>query len=164
MVKERRCEFFSKQMKKLTLTLPNEPNWFTFAVRFSGLFPRIPLDEAPPEVAWTVGATLKETEESYRRAEAPFIPQIENVIRKLCETGSASMPSKAVSHFLGVRSTVVGCFFLKLSISDGPSRYLTIIPFPSLPAPVVTQWFLIDWWAGWGPYELAFQYQEGDFP
>jgi hypothetical protein len=147
---------------KVMVTLPNEPNWFTFYSAFTELFPFIPHDEAPPEAAWPPGATSKETEENYRRAEAPFVPQIENVIRQLCKTGSASTPSKAVAYFLGLRSTILACFFFKFSISDGPSRYLTIIPFPSLPTPVVMQWFLIDWWAAWGPYEVSLAWHEND--
>jgi hypothetical protein len=149
---------------KVTLTLPNEPNWFTFHRSFSGLFPCIPEDEAPAEAVWAPGATLKETEENYRRAEAPFVPQIENVFRELCETGFASTPSNAVAYFLYWRSMTLACFFLRLPISDGPFRYLTIIPFPSLPTPVVMQWFLIDWWAAWGSYEVAFEWHENDFP
>jgi hypothetical protein len=142
-----------------TLPKESEPedNWFTFADWYLGLFPYIEHDEAPPEAAWALSATFEETRENYKQAEAPFVSQIESVIRKLCETGSASAPSKAVAYFLGCRSAVLESFFFKLSIGDSFGRSLTIIPFPSLPRMRVAQWFLIDWWRHHGASETCYQ-------
>ena len=112
-------------MKSL-LKLPHdtEPhNWFSLINSLLGLLPHVPRDKAPPEAAWSPGATVKEAQENYRRAERPFEPEIEDVIRTLCETGSARIPSKAVSYFIGERSTVLGVFLMKLSIRAGPHGY-----------------------------------------
>jgi hypothetical protein len=71
-----------------TVKLPNEsdpPNWFTFVESFSsflGVFPFIPHEPAPPRARWSLGATYKQTIENYKRAETPFVPQIEDVIRR----------------------------------------------------------------------------------
>jgi len=110
-------------------------NWFTFSNSLLGWFPLISADEVP-EAALGPGETSKETEQNYRRAETPFVAEIENVIRTLCESGSASVPSKLVAYFLPWRSTTVMAFLLKLSISFSPYRYLSIIPSPPLPTTV----------------------------
>lgn len=122
-----------------------EHNWSTFAMCFVGTFPYIPHDKAPPECAWRVGDSRETFESDFRRAEAPFIADIEATIRTLCSTGAASHDSRAVQYFLGIRGAVLESFFLSFSIPRGGAQ-MTIIPFPQLPPLRVVEWFLIDWW------------------
>jgi len=147
---------------KTVLNLPIEAapfNWFTFGNSLLHLFPRIGVDEVS-DAAWGPGETSDETEQNYREAEAPFVAEMENVIRTLCEAGSAPMPSKAATYFLFWRATTVAGFLLKLLTSTDPNRYSSIIPFPSLPTPAVIQWFLIEWWTVWGPDEISDQWHD----
>jgi hypothetical protein len=132
-----------------------EHNWNTFGGCFIGLFPFVPHDQAPPRCSWEVGGTLKEAAANYRQAEAPFVSQIEDVIRALCKTGSASTPSKEIQYLLGLRSAVLESFFLKFAISLGNGRHSTIIPFPALPTLRVVEWFCIDWWRQHGASAVA---------
>lgn len=138
-----------------------EHNWATFAPCFLGLFPYIPHDQAPHECRWNLGESLKETVSNYQEAETGFVKQTEDVIRTLCDKGSASAASEAVAYFLGLRSAVLESFFLKFSIGTRNGRSWTIIPFPTLPTHNVIEWFLIDWWRRHGAFEVAaFRYIE----
>jgi hypothetical protein len=144
-----------------TAEWPNEldpPNWLTFVEwlsDFGRVFPFIPHEQAPQRASWSLGATYMQTLENYKRAEAPFVPQIEDVIRGFCTTRHASVKSVALAYFLGLRPIILLFFLSKFTIQPGPDRYVSIIPFPSLPPPHVAQWFLIDWWRAWGPRETA---------
>lgn len=144
-------------------------NWTTFAVSFIGMFPFIEHNQAPIECAWSVGETLKETAENFRRTEAPFAAEVEGVIHTFCQTGTTPKAARTAQYFLGLRSAVLESLFLKFSINK--SRTLnevalasaakpqvieeTIIPFPSLPTLQVLEWFLIDWWRKQGAIEVA---------
>src|SRR5437764_13128405 len=96
-----------------------EHNWSTFAACFVGMFPYIQHDKAPPECAWTVGDAPETFETDFRRAQAPFLADIEATIRTLCSTGAASHGSKSVQYFLGLRGAVLEQFFLEFSIPRG---------------------------------------------
>jgi len=152
-----------------TAQLPNEldpPNWVTFVewfAEFGRAFRLIPHEQAPPRASWSLGATYKETLENYKRAEAPFVPQIEEAIRRLCKTGHVSVPSVSVAYFLGLRPIILLFFLSKFSITAGPDTYVSILPFPSLPPLGVAQWLLIDWWRCWGPRELVGQRLQEQF-
>jgi hypothetical protein len=137
-------------------------NWETFRACLEA-YPYVPHDEAPPECAWNLGATCEETGNNYRRAEAPFVPQIEKFIRTFCETGSAKTPSLAIAYFIGLRFIVFDYFLARFSICNGPNSYLTIIPFPSLPTRRVLEWFLTDWWQQWGVWEICLQRYSDEF-
>jgi hypothetical protein len=131
-------------------------NWSTFAACFIGLFPYIPHDEVPQGCACALGATLKETSNNYKQAEAPFLSEIEEWIRTFCKVGSAPAPSKSIAYFLGLRCAVLECIFLKFSIGIGSNfTQSTIIPFPSLPVLQIVEWFLLDWWRNQGALEVA---------
>ena len=147
-------------------TLANKPepehNWYTLGACLA-FFPYIPHDEAPLQCAWTLGATCKETQDNFKRAEAPFVSQIEEVIRTFCETGSATTPSDAVAYFFGLRPIVIECFFARFSIRKNSSTHLTIIPYPLLPTKRVLEWFLIDWWQEWGISEICLQRYSDEF-
>jgi len=96
----------------------------------------------------------------FRRAEAPFIPEIERVIRAICNAEQLEVSdeiSRGATYFLGLRGTLVLDFLMDLDVEiGGPATPLnspdagpltmTIIPFPALPAHEVMQWLLIDWW------------------
>jgi hypothetical protein len=151
---------YFQQMTKLPDKSKSRPTWHTFRPES---FPYIPHDEAPPECAWALGATCEETQSNYKRAEAPFVPQIDEAIRTLCKTGSATTPSEAVAYFLGLRFIVLDYFFARFSIRNNPSSFLTIIPFPSLPPTRVLEWFLTDWWREWGVSEICFQRYSDEF-
>jgi hypothetical protein len=139
-------------------------NWTTFALIFDDLFPRISHVQAPPKCSWAVGTTLRETMRNYRAAETPFVPEIEGVIRKLCTTGVVFMPdapSKASEYFLGLRSAVLKELFFQLSIFERAAPHSddvntsALVPFPSLPAQRVAEWFLVQWWRKWGVLKVS---------
>ena len=149
-------------MTTLSHKSKSRSTWHTFRARL-GCFAYIPHDDAPPECAWALGATCEETQDNYKRAEAPFIPQIDEVVRTLCKTGSATTASDAVAYFLGLRFIVLDYFFAKFSIHNNPTSVLTIIPFPSLPTAGVLEWFLTDWWREWGVSEICLQRYSDEF-
>jgi hypothetical protein len=129
-------------------------NWASFSMVFVGMFPYIPHDEAPRDCFWRVGNTWDTLASDFGRAQAPFLPEIEKVIRTLCDTGNAQNDSKAVGYFLGLRGCVLESFFLSLSVPKG-QIHETIIPFPTKPLMKTLEWFLIDWWNFHGPRQIC---------
>jgi hypothetical protein len=132
-----------------------EHNWSTFGMCFVGMFPYIPHDEAPPTCSWKVGDTLSEIDRDFRRVEAPYVAEIEKIIRSLCRRGNAPAGSEESQYFLGLRAAVLAPFLLSHAVPIQGGALQTILPFPQLPTLRVLEWFLIDWWNRHGPQRIC---------
>jgi hypothetical protein len=129
-------------------------NWPSFAMKWLGHFPYVEHSEAPAECAWKLGESAEGFSSDYRRVEAPFRSEIENVINQIAD-GGTTPASPQVAYFLGIRGEVVQDFLFSLYLSNGSGLHHTIIPFPNQEALSVMRWLMISWFDLLGPDRAA---------
>jgi hypothetical protein len=103
------------------------------------------------EAYWTRERNRDALLKDFRRAERPFLEEVEEGIRLWCASGLKRWPklSPAAKAMAAVRLEIVALFVDQFCIGT-LGQMNSIIPYPVRTDAQIIRWFLLDWWAEHG--------------
>lgn len=126
-------------------------------------FPYISHRDAPKTCIWHPDLDIESVGTNYRKAESPYVQQIEQAIDVFCRTGQAPTTSPEASYFLGIRSAVVESFLMQLgSRSDDDIRTVFLLP-PDMSIHDAARWLFTYWWKCQGATRATYMRIIDDF-